>query len=238
MRSNAFRVRSGSSVIQKLRFFIVSFLLKNLIRIIAKIDDDDLKNVPAEGPLLIAVNHINFLEVPILQLWFMPRKLRGFVKKETWDNPVMAFLFNTYRAIPVDRGGINKDAFREIRESLSEGYMIVVAPEGTRSGNGILSEGKQGLAAMALMTGTPILPVVHYGGQDFWENFKHFRRTPLKFKVGKPFNLKSDQKPNTVIRESMTREVMYQMAQLLPEELRGSYSDKSEITADYLDFLS
>lgn len=237
MRLNAFRALSGSSATEKLRVFLVSLFIKNIIRIIAKIDADDLKNVPAEGPLIIAVNHINFLEVPAVQMWFMPRKLRGFVKKETWDNPAMAFLCNTYRAIPVDRGGINRDAFREVREALSEGTMVVVAPEGTRSGNGILKEGKPGIVAMALMTGTAILPVVHFGGQDFWSNFKRFRRTPLIFKTGKPFSLKSDQKPNAEIREKMTREIMYQMAQLLPIELRGAYSDESGLTVDYLNFL-
>ena len=246
MKFNVFQVLSGSSTIKnlnnlkqpsKLRIFLVSQFLKAAIRIISRANAEELKKVPSGGPLIICTNHINFLEVPVIQLELMPRKFRGFVKQETWKNPIMAFIFNTYRAIPVDRGGINKTAFDDIRTSLKEGYIIIVAPEGTRSGNGILQAGKPGIVSMALMTGAPILPLVHYGGEHFWDNFKHFRRTNINFRVGRPFVLKKDRKPNASIREEITHEIMFQMAELLPENLRGFYSDKSKQKTDFLNFI-
>ncbi len=190
--------------------------------------------------MILIINHINFLEVPLIQVCMMPRKMRGLVKNETWRNPILRFFLNTYHAIPIYRKGVNISAFREVKKYLAEGEFICLAPEGTRSGNGILHEGKAGITTMALMTGAPIIPVVHYGGEDIWKNLKRFRRTKVTFKVGRPFLLKTTGKIGKVTsktRKEITKEVMCQMALLLPKEMRGIYSDLSNISADYLLFL-
>jgi len=220
----------------KFRIFLLSLFIKTVLRIIARVDSRELKKIGPEGPMIICMNHINFLEVPLIQMKLMPRKMRGFVKQETWESPLMKYIFDTYRAIPVDRSGINMNAFREVRESLAEGDFITVAPEGTRSVTGILQDGKPGIVSMALMTGAPIIPVIHYGGEKFWENFRKFRRTRVEWKVGRPFYLEKKEKTDAVIRQKMTEEIMYQMAALLPEELRGAYSDLSKMTTKYLQF--
>ncbi len=220
----------------KVRIYITTILLKTVIRTICRVDARELSKIDTKGPMVISINHINFLEVPLIQTWLMPRKMRGFVKKETWENPIMRFLLNTYNAIPVERGGVNKVAFREVREALKEEKFICIAPEGTRSGTGVLQEGKPGITAMALMTGAPITPLVHYGGENVWSNLKRFKRTRITLKVGAPFYLESEKKTDSVIRDEMTREVMYQMASLLPEDLRGLYSDASRKTTNYLRF--
>ena len=204
---------------------------------ISKVDSRELEQIATRGPMILSMNHINFLEVPLIQAWLMPRKMRGFVKRETWNNRFMSFLFNTYRAIPVDRGGSNMQAFREVKSSLEEEYFICIAPEGTRSGNGVLQEGKPGITMMALMTGAPIMPVIHYGGQDIWKNLKRLKRTPVHWKTGRPFRIKTENKPDSSVRDEITKEIMYQMAILLPEELRGQYSDLSSMTSRHLEFL-
>jgi 1-acyl-sn-glycerol-3-phosphate acyltransferase len=195
-----------------------------------------MKRITGSGPMIIAINHINFLEVPVIQTELYPRIMRGMVKQETWKNPAMHFLLDTYRAIPVFRGGANLSAFRSAADTLKRGDFICIAPEGTRSGTGILQEGKAGLAHLALLSGSLIQPVVHHGGENFWKNLKHFRRTPFILKVGRPFRLKTEGRTTAEIREVMTREIMYQLAELLPEELRGPYSDLSAKSAGYIEF--
>ncbi|MBI9103801.1 MAG: 1-acyl-sn-glycerol-3-phosphate acyltransferase [Spirochaetales bacterium] len=221
----------------RFRIFIITLFIKTVLRIITRVDSSEFSKINREGPMIICMNHINFLEVPLIQVKLMPRRMRGFVKKETWESPLMKYLVDTYRAIPVDRGGINMNAFREVRESLAEGDFIVVAPEGTRSVTGILQDGKPGIVSMALMTGAPILPVIHYGGEKFWENFRKLRRTRVEWKVGHPFYLNKAEKTDASIRKEMTDEIMYQMALLLPEEMRGPYADLSKMTSKHLKFI-
>ncbi len=60
--------------------------------------------VPAQGPLMLVANHVNFLDAPVMYTHLQPRPLTAFVKAETWDNPVMGLLFNIWGGIPIRRG--------------------------------------------------------------------------------------------------------------------------------------
>jgi 1-acyl-sn-glycerol-3-phosphate acyltransferase len=221
-----------------IRRTLVNGVLKGVFNVICDIDSAEFKAaLTMSKPLIIAINHINFLEVPILVAQSYPLFLTGIVKSETWDNPFMSFLFNTYKAIPIDRRGSYQEVFRRAREALDEGSFVAIAPEGTRSRNGVLGRGKAGVIQLALYTGAPILPVVHFGGERIWENMKRLRRTSFRFRVGRPFRLKCAARPDKTERELVLEEVMGQMARLLPEEMRGIYAEPAERECRYLDFV-
>jgi len=217
----------------------VSFFLKSVLSIICKIDCREFKKAIFENkPLLVIFNHVNFLEVPILVTHSYPKHVTGLVKSETWDNPFFAFLFNTYRAIPIDRNGAFQEAFKKVRDAIHKGSYMCVAPEGTRSKDGVLGKGKPGIIQLAYEADVPILPVAHHGGERVWENMKRFKRTPFYFKAGRPFRIKFNGKmPGKEEREEILTEVMGQMACLLPEKMRGIYSEQAERGCKYLDFI-
>jgi len=216
----------------------VSFFLRSALNIICKIDCREfIKALSENKPLLVIFNHVNFLEVPILVAHSYPLKVTGIVKTETWDNPFFAFLFNTYRAIPIDRHGAFQEAFKKVRNAIDNGFFMCVAPEGTRSKDGVLNKGKAGVVQLALDTDLPILPVAHHGGERIWENMKRLRRTPFLFKAGRPFKIKFDGRPGKEEREEILTEVMGQMARLLPERMRGIYTGQAERECKYLDFI-
>ncbi|MDR1949083.1 MAG: 1-acyl-sn-glycerol-3-phosphate acyltransferase [Spirochaetaceae bacterium] len=230
-----------------IRRAVVNAILKRILDILCVIDAAEfvktLRGViftdsdDAAGPMILAINHINFLEVPILVTHSYPLLLTGLVKSETWKNPIMAFLFDTYKAIPIDRKGSYLETFRHVREAINKGFFVCIAPEGSRSKNGVLRKGKAGVVQLALITGAPILPVVHYGGEKIWDNIRHFRRTPFRFRVGQPFRFKCEGKPGRAMREAMLEELMGQMAALLPEEMRGIYAEQAGRECKYLEFL-
>jgi 1-acyl-sn-glycerol-3-phosphate acyltransferase len=216
----------------------VSFFLRSAISIICKVDCREfVSSLSKNKPLLVIFNHINFLEVPILVAYSYPLRVTGLVKIETWKNPFFAFLFNTYKAVPIDRSGMFQEAFKHVRESIDNGFYMCVAPEGTRSKNGVLGRGKAGIIQLALDANVPILPVAHHGGENVWKNMKRFRRTPLYFSAGRPFRIKFDGRPGKEEREEILTEVMGQMARLLPEQMRGIYTQHTERECKYLDFI-
>jgi len=217
---------------------VVSFFMKGVLNIICKIDCREFVEALSKNkPLLVVFNHINFLEVPVLVAHSYPIKVTGIVKTETWKNPFFAFLFNTYKAVPIDRSGAFTESFRKVREMLDDGFYMCIAPEGTRSKNGVLGKGKAGVVQLALDADVPILPVAHHGGECVWNNMKRFKRTPLSFKAGRPFKIKFNGKPGKEDREEILTEVMSQMARLLPESMRGVYSPCVERECKYLDFI-
>ena len=216
----------------------VSFCLRRVLNILCKIDCSEfIEALSKNKPLLVIFNHINFLEVPILVAHSYPLKVTGIVKIETWKNPIFAFLFNTYHAIPIDRGGAFIESFKRAREAIENGFYMCIAPEGTRSKDGVLGQGKAGVIKLALDMKVPILPVAHHGGERIWENMKHFRRTPFVFKAGRPFRIKFEGRPTREEREKILTEVMVQMANLLPENMRGAYSGYNGNDFKYLDFI-
>lgn len=218
---------------------IVNTTIKGITHVICRVDDAPLSLVPREGPLLLVTNHINFLEVPIIYTHLQPRPVTGFAKAETWDNRIMALLFDLWKAIPIKRGEADLKALREGLKVLSNGSILAVAPEGTRSGDGKLKQGHPGIVTLALRSGAPILPVVCYGGETFWGNLRRLKRTDFNIVVGRHFFLVSEPGPITrEIRRDMVDEIMFQLAALLPEPNRGVYANSSRATERFLQFPS
>ncbi|MDR2258785.1 MAG: 1-acyl-sn-glycerol-3-phosphate acyltransferase [Treponema sp.] len=221
-----------------IRRTVVNTIVKGVFDTLCDIDSrefvETLANIP---PVIVAVNHINFLEVPILVAHSYPLLLTGVVKSETWNNPVMAFLFNTYKAIPIDRGGSYQGSFRRVKEAMDQGFFVCMAPEGTRSKNGVLGRGRAGIIQLALYTGAPVLPVVHFGGERIWDNIRRLRRTPFCFRTGRPFRFRCEGRPDKHTRDLMLEELMGQMARLLPEDMRGIYAEQARRESVYLEFI-
>jgi 1-acyl-sn-glycerol-3-phosphate acyltransferase len=217
---------------------VVNATIKGLTHLLCRVDADQLSRIPRRGPLIVVTNHINFLEIPILYTHIQPSPLTGYAKAETWDNPLLAPLFNLWGAIPIRRGEADLTAIRRGVAALRKGQILAIAPEGTRSGHGRLIKAHAGVASVALMSGAPLLPVAHYGGEAYRQNWARLRRADFHILVGKPFVLHTGGKKVTRdVREEITDEIMYQLSALLPPEYRGEYADLSQATQAYLKFV-
>jgi 1-acyl-sn-glycerol-3-phosphate acyltransferase len=221
-----------------LAYNVVNTSIKGLTRMLCNVDDGQLVKVPQQGPLIIASNHINFMDIPLLFTHLQPRRITGFVKTETWDNPMMAMLFNLWGAIPIQRGEADTRAFRSGMDALRQGKILGIAPEGTRSEHGRLARGLPGIVVLACHSNAPILPLVYYGGERLRDNINQFKRTDFHIRVGKVFRLSNPLgKLDHEIRNNMVDEIMYQLAILLPAEYRGYYSDLSKLTTKYINYV-
>jgi 1-acyl-sn-glycerol-3-phosphate acyltransferase len=211
--------------------------IKGISRLLCRIDGDSLLQVPQQGPLILVCNHINFLEIPLVYSHLQPRPVTGFAKVETWDNPLLAPLFDLWEAIPIQRGAVDRDALQQGLEALEQGKILAISPEGTRSGTGQLKRGHPGVALIALMSGAPLLPLVYYGGETFRRNVRRLQRTDFRIRVGRPFHVRlCGAKSNRLVRQAITDEIMYQLALLLPPEYRGAYADLQRATTEFLEF--
>ena len=216
---------------------LVSWFILAWSIILCRIEWEQLGWVPRKGPLILTLNHIGSLEVPLLAARLQPRKTIGLAKIETWDNKFMGWLFDLWEAIPIRRGEVDHRAIKRCVNVLQAGDMLMVAPEGTRSYDGRLQRGRPGISLIALQTGAPILPIVHWGGENFGTNIKKLRRTDFHIRVGRPFTLNTNGiKVSGKIRQDMTDEIMYQLAVLMPEEYRGEYEDCNPPPTKYLRF--
>lgn len=218
---------------------VVNFTFNRITSLLCRINTDQLTSVPVKGPLIVVANHVNFLEVPVLITRLGSRSVTGFAKIETWDNPILGYIFDLWEVIPIRRGTADVTALREGLQALSKGKILAIAPEGTRSGHGRLQRGHPGVVLLALRSGAPLLPVAYFGGEKFWENLTRLRRTSFDVVVGKPFYLHAEGvKMTQAIRQQMTDEIMWQLAALLPQMYRGHYANLTEATESFLNFPS
>jgi len=216
---------------------IVVAVFRGLTSLLFRIDDVQLARVPERGPLIIVANHVHILEIPLLYARLQRRPVTGLVWADRWNNRLLRWLLDVIRAIPLRRGEADVGAVRKALERLEAGHIVVIDPEGTRSGTGCLQKAHPGVVLLALHSGAPLLPVVHYGSEGYRENVRRLRRTDFHIVVGKPFKLNAHGvKVTRQVRRQMVDEVMYQMAALLPPEYRGVYADLGAATERFLAF--
>ena len=214
---------------------LLTLVIRGIIKLLCKVEGDNLSSVPQKGPLLLVINHINFLDVPLIYTLLYPRRVRGITKKENWDNWFFGLLGNAWEAISIDRENPSKSTFKEIRKSFQDNRILCIAPEGTRSGTGILGEGHPGVAYIALQNRVPLVLITHYGTEKFWDTIKRFRRTKIIITVSQPFILVNESKVNKEIQQEMTEQIMARLAAMLPENYRGVYKNLDVISEQYIE---
>jgi 1-acyl-sn-glycerol-3-phosphate acyltransferase len=203
---------------------ITSLIVKFGTSILCRIDAPDLHKVPMRGPLIVYSNHTGQIEVAVFFGHLQPRPITGWAKMEAWDNAFLNWLFNLWGLIPVRRGEADTSALRKAIAALEKGYIFGIAPEGTRNITGQLKRAHPGAVMLALHSGAPLLPVAHWGGENFLKNLARFKRTDFHIRVGEPFCLNVDGiRMTREIRQQIVDEMMVHLAELLPAEYRGEY---------------
>jgi len=217
---------------------IAALFFKGLTGLMFRVDAAALAKVPRGGPLIIVTNHVHIPEIPTLYVRLLPRKVIGMAQAEkVLDKNLWGAILRWIDTIPVWRGEADLNALRMGIRRLSEGNIILLDPEGTRSHDGRLQKGQPGAILMALHSGAAMLPVVHYGSENYQANLKRLRRTDMHYVVGTPFRVEAGgERVTSATRQQMIDEVMFQMASLLPPRYRGVYADLSLASHKYLVF--
>ena len=215
---------------------IVKPVIRFLMWVLLRMEMRGLEHIPPEGGVILAISHTNFLD-PVLAMAVCPRPLEAISKLENLRLFFFGPLIRMYGAIFIRRGEVDRKALNVATEVLKRGEVLLVAPEGTRSGVGQLRKGRGGLAYIAAQTGALVVPLGIVGVEDFWHNLVRLRRTPVKMVLGQPFRFViRGRELNRQALTQMTTEAMYQLAATLPPERRGLYADLETATEEWLEF--
>ena len=195
-----------------------------LIWLVTRRDVKGRDRIPRKGALILASNHLNLADPPILSV-VMPRRVVWMGKQELFDIPVFGVLYNLFGCIPVRRFQADLRALRRSQEALQRGLALGMFPEGTRSGESGLGRGEPGTALLAMRTDTPVMPVAIWGTEGV--------RLPRAFLppwtsvhvvFGEPFCLPKPQRLTKEAVEEGADLIMRRIAELLPERYRGAYA--------------
>jgi len=209
-----------------LAYRLMRFLVKILFNWIVPVQINGMQNVPVSGSFIGTSNHLGRLD-PFLVYYMLDRRDIIMLVAEKYHKYALArWLARLVDAIWVDRFNADLAALRETLDRLRKGWVLGIAPEGTRSRTGALGEGRSGASYLAAKTGLQIVPVGMIGTEDklVFNKFKHLQRPHITVWVGKPYTLppltRSDRE---ALLEKYTDEIMCHIAVLLPPEYRGIY---------------
>ncbi len=130
------------------------------------------ENIPSQkGGYIIASNHVSNNDPPVVGITFKG-KYTFMAKEELFHkNPFFSWLIKRLGAFPVKRGAKDTSAIDKALESLKEGRIFVIFPEGTRSKDGTLGRAKSGVTLIAAQAKVPVVPVfIRYGRKKFRRN--------------------------------------------------------------------
>jgi 1-acyl-sn-glycerol-3-phosphate acyltransferase len=194
--------------------------------------------IPRDGPVILAANHASNLDAVEIGAWLIPRlgrRIHWLGKKELFAWPIVGWTATRGGVHPVDRGGTDVEAFRLAQRILDEGQILFVFPEGTRSPDGVLQEARDGLAALAIRSGAPIVPIGISGSDRVWPKGQRLPHPGgrVTIRVGDPFHPADALPPGTDRRTAkplVTRMIMERIAALLPPAQRGVYEPATAST--------
>ena len=146
-------------------YFLMRHILGPLAKLYFRPWAKGVENVPAEGPAILASNHLAVIDSFVMPLTFN-RRVRFIGKSDYFTGrglkgKAVAGFMRSMGVIPVDRtGGKAEGALAAAKAVLDEGGLFGIYPEGTRSPDGRLYRAKTGAARLAIVTGAPVIPVV------------------------------------------------------------------------------
>ena len=202
-------------------------LMTGIAFLVARIEVVGRERVPRQGALIVASNHLNNADPPVLTI-VSPRRLVFMTKYEALRWPVVGLLMRLAGAFPVRRFEADIGALRQASRILRQGEVLAMFPEGTRSSEGALGSAHPGTALLALRTGTPIVPIGISGTETI--SFPkvifdalRLRRAQVRVVIGDPFFLPPVSRITAEEVARCTDVVMSRIASLLPPSYRGQY---------------
>jgi 1-acyl-sn-glycerol-3-phosphate acyltransferase len=171
-----------------------------LTRLLGRRRFEGLEHIPQIGPVLVACNHISYLD-PIYTGVFVHRRgriPRFLAKQDLWRLPVLGWVMASAGQIPVHRGSADAgESLRYAKQALAEGKAVLIYPEGTvtRDPDHWPMVAHTGIARLALHADMQVVPLVHWGTQRIYDHYaKRFRplpRTDVIVRAGAPLDLSS-----------------------------------------------
>ncbi len=123
------------------------------------------ERIPESQALLIASNHVSYLDPPVVGVAFR-YPINFLARKSLYSNGFARWLFPHLRVVPVDQEKADVGPIKTIIRLLKQNEPVLIFPEGQRSWDGQLQSAEPGLGFIVAKTGAPVLPVRVYGAHE------------------------------------------------------------------------
>ena len=214
---------------------LLKVVLATLFRLVYRPRVTGLGNIPRQGPVILASNHLSFVDSMVIPM-VVPRRVAFLAKSDYFTGTgvkgtLSRWWFGGLGMIPVDR-----DDTRSAQASLDAALSVLssdgafgIYPEGTRSRDGLLYRGRTGVAWLAMTSGAPVVPVGLTGTdklQPVGTRVPRPARVSVQF--GRPIDPEArfDGIPAGRARRELTDEIMAAIQTMSGQEPAGRYNER------------
>lgn len=223
-----------------------------LCYLLLRVTIEGREHAPAQPQgLLVISNHFSWFDAPIISM-LLPYPPAYLIATEAMATGWIRTFSTVFESIPIWRGQVDRQALTTAVRRLKEGGIVGIFPEGGINpelaelvaagrqiaglqGNmsrtdGTLISAKPGVAVLATMSGTQILPVALMGSETLLADLRRWRRPTITLRIGPPFGpltIASDAKgaARRQAIDELSHAMMRQVAALFPPHKRGYYRE-------------
>ncbi|HMO53213.1 MAG TPA: lysophospholipid acyltransferase family protein [Tepidiformaceae bacterium] len=210
-------------------YWACTYLLRGVLWVVVRWEVTGRERVPMEGGLIVASNHLNNADPPIVGAGFARRRIRWMAKVELFKMP-FGLIIKLWGAFPVRRFDADLAAMLNAERILKNGGVLGMFPEGTRSRTGYMGPPHPGTAVIALRSGATILPCAMTGTEKLKNPLIVFRRPKFTFDIGEPIVVEKVKRPTEAQVSELTNRIVEAIAAMLPESYRPPYTGSEGVT--------
>jgi 1-acyl-sn-glycerol-3-phosphate acyltransferase len=188
------------------------------------------ERVPLKGPVILASNHLSFLDPPLVGAG-LRRGINYLARENLFRFPVLGWVLHQWNVVPVDREGGGAKGLKAILDRLLAGGAIIVFPEGTRSKDGNLQPARSGVGLTVIKSAAPVVPVRVFGTfEAYGRHIKVPRPYRVGVKYGKPMAFEALRAEAKVCSKPRLKEIYQQVADELMQAIARlePHHDKAE----------
>jgi 1-acyl-sn-glycerol-3-phosphate acyltransferase len=211
---------------------VMTRVVSPIARMVYRPTVEGLENIPGTGPVILAANHLSFVDSMIIPI-VVPRRVYFLAKAEYFEGTgfrgaLSRWFFTGMGNIPVRRGQGRsaRDSLDTVIKVLADGEAFGIYPEGTRSLDGMLHRGRTGVARIALESGAPVVPIGLVGTDRVMAVGRKLPRiVPVTVRFGKPldFSRYAGMQDSLPVLRSVTDQIVYNILELSGQDYVDNY---------------
>ncbi len=184
----------------------------------------DVHNIPQKEGGIVMPNHASFWDPPLVGCVSYKRMFRFMARDSLFRVPGWGRLLRYMGAFPVKRGAVDRRAWKELSGIVEKGGLVTIFPEGTRSPDGNIKEGKPGAGMLVYMTKAKVIPVYIDGSHKAWPKGKKlpalFRKIRIIYGEEMDFSGYFEKKGSKEVYIEITEKIIERIKELR-EKLRA-----------------
>ncbi len=214
MKEYILRIRRSKTYF--ILYTFIRFTVYVILKIIFRMKVYGRENIPASGKLILCSNHLSYID-PVFTDSCIKRQICYMAKAQLFTNKFVSAVVTWFNTYPVNRGAFDRQAIRNSVAILKSEQIIGLYPEGTRSTDGIIRAGHQGVGLISILAESPVLPVAITGtNMIIRKPYKRLFFPQVKIAFGKPIDTASivKQYGNKRASEIITLQTMAEIIKL------------------------